>query len=72
MAEPVQRNVSGQLRYVSCLRLPARESDGSYREPRERAIVFVDGRLDHMVEKSGDLCAGAAFAPFPDLEKMTR
>lgn len=72
MAEPVMRDVNGKMRYISCLRYSARESDGSYREPRERAVLFVNGRLDRMIEKSGDLCTGAALAPFPDLEKMTR
>ena len=72
MAEPVQRTVGGRPRYVSCLRFTPRESDGSYRAPRERAIVYVNGRLDRMVEKASELCAGAAYAPFPDLEKLTR
>jgi hypothetical protein len=72
MAEPVMRDVNGKMRYISCLRYSARESDGSYREPRERAVLFVNGRLDRMIEKSGELCAGAALAPFPELEKMTR
>ena len=72
MAEPVQRTVGGRLRYVSCLRFAPRESDGSYREPRERAILYVNGRLDRVVENAGELCAGAAYAPFPDLEKLTR
>ena len=72
MAEPVQRTVGGRQRYISCLRFTSRDSDGNYREPRERAIVYVDGRLDHVVEKAGELCAGAAYAAFPDLEKMTR
>ena len=72
MAEPVQRTVGGRLRYVSCLRFTPRESDGSYRELRERAVVYVDGRLDHVVEKAGEICAGAVYAAFPELEKMTR
>src|ERR1700738_1882495 len=41
MAEPVQRTVGGRLRYVSCLRFIPRASDGSYREPRERALLSV-------------------------------
>ena len=49
-----------------------RDSDGSYHDARERAVVYVDGRLDHMVEKAGELCAGAAYAAFPELEKLTR
>ena len=72
MAEPVQRTVGGRVRYVSCLRYTPRESDGSYRTPRERAILYVNGRLDRPVENTSDVCAGAVYAPFPDLEKMTR
>lgn len=72
MAEPVQRTVGGRLRYVSCLRYNPRESDGSYRGSRERGIVYVDGRLDRITENISDICAGAAYAPFPELEKMTR
>ena len=69
MAEPVQRTVGGRLRYVSCLRFVPRESDGSYREMRERAILYVDGRLDHVVENASEICAGAVYASFPELEK---
>jgi hypothetical protein len=72
MAEPVQRVVGGRLRYVSCLRFTPREFDGSYREQRERAVLFVDGRLDRVVENAGEPCAGAVYVAFPDLEKMTR
>jgi hypothetical protein len=72
MAEPVQRTVGGRLRYVSCLRFTPRESDGSYREARERAILYVDGRLDRVAENATEACAGAVYAPFPDLEKLTR
>jgi hypothetical protein len=72
MAEPIQRSVGGRLRYVSCLRFTPRESDGSYREPRERAIIYVNGRLDHLAEKAGDTCAGVTYAAFPELEKLTR
>ena len=72
MAEPVQRVVGGRLRFVSCLRFTPRESDGSYREPRERAVLYVDGRLDRIVENASEPCAGAAYGPFPELEKMVR
>ena len=72
MAEPVQRTVGGRLRYVSCLRFAARDSDGAYREARERAVLYVDGRLDRVIENAGEPCAGAVYAPFPELEKLTR
>jgi hypothetical protein len=72
VAEPVQRTVGGRLRYVSCLRFTPRQSDGSYREPRERAILYVNARLDRLVEDAAEVCAGAVYAPFPEFEKLTR
>jgi len=72
MAEPVQRVVGGRLRYVSCLRYSARDSGGNYSEPRERAILYVDGRLDRIIENASDPCAGAVYAPFPALQSMVR
>ena len=72
MAEPVQRVVGGRLRYVVCLRFSAHDSDGGYEPLRERAALFVDGRFDRMIENAVEPCAGAAYAAFPDLEKMTR
>ncbi len=72
IAEPVQRTVGGRLRYISCLRFTPLESDGSYRELRERAILYVNGRLDRMIENASDVCAGAVYRPFPEMAKLTR
>jgi hypothetical protein len=72
LAEPVQRTVGGRFRYVTCVRFTPRESDGSYRELRERAVLYVNGRLDRVVENASEPCAGALYASFPDLEKLTR
>jgi hypothetical protein len=72
MAEPVERVVGGRLRYVACLRFSPREPDGGYREPRERGFLFVDGRLDRIIENAVEPCAGVAYAPFAELEKLTR
>jgi hypothetical protein len=72
MAEPVQRTIGGRLRYISCLRFTPRESDGSYGDPRERGLLFVDGRLDRVVENASEPCTGATYQPFPELEKMSR
>ncbi|GLH77806.1 hypothetical protein SSBR45G_27140 [Bradyrhizobium sp. SSBR45G] len=72
LAEPVQRTVGGRLRYVTCVRYAARESDGSYRPARERAAVYVDGRFDRLIEEGGELCAGSTYGPFPELAAMTR
>lgn len=72
MADPVQRELGGRQFYVSCLRFNPRETDGSYKGTRERAVVFVNGRADRVVDKASELCAGAVYGPFPELEKMTR
>jgi len=72
MADPVLRTVGGRPFYVSCLHFTPRESDGSYRGMRERAIVYVNGRADRVVAQVAEMCAGAVYAPFPELEKMTR
>ncbi len=72
MAEPVQRTIGGRLRYLSCLRYAVREPDGTYRGVGEHAIVYVDGRLDRTVENASELCGGAVYVPFGDLEKLTR
>jgi hypothetical protein len=72
LADPVIREVGGRPFYVACLRFTPRETDGSYHAARERAVIYVNGRLDRIAERSGELCAGAVYAPFPELENMTR
>ena len=72
MADPVLREIGGRQFYISCLHFTPRESDGSYKATRERAVVYVNGRADRVVDRAGELCAGAVYAPFPELEKMTR
>jgi hypothetical protein len=71
LADPVQRTVGGRVRYVTCLRYSEQQSDGSYQNPRDHAVLFIKGRLDRMVQTS-DLCTGVNYAPFPELEQMTR
>jgi len=72
MAAPVLRTVGGRPFYVSCLHFIPRETDGSYRGMHERAVVYVNGRVDRVLDRTSDLCAGAVYGPFPELEKMTR
>ncbi|WP_299803541.1 hypothetical protein [Tardiphaga sp.] len=72
MAQPVQRTVGGRLRYVSCVRYTAKDRDGKYLAPKELAVSYVDMRLDRVVEDTAEACAGASYAPFPEMEKMAR
>ena len=72
IAEPVEKSVGGHQRYVSCLRYSAKEFNGTYDPVKDRGVLYVNGRLDHIIEQPGDLCAGANYAAFPELEKLTR
>jgi hypothetical protein len=72
IADPVQRTVGGRERYVACLHYSERQSDGTYRDFRDHAVLFVNGRLDRMLPNAADECAGAVYAEFPELQKMQR
>ncbi len=72
LAEPVQRSVGGNMRYVACVRYAAKDFNGRYAPVQERGIAFVDGRLDRVIDNSAEVCAGASYQPFPEMEKMTR
>ena len=72
IADPAQKKVGGRLRYVVCLRFSARGTDGGYAAAKQRAAIYVDGRFDRLMEDGGELCEGAAYTPFPEMEKLTR
>lgn len=72
VAEPVQRTVGGNLRYVACVRYAAKDFNKRYTPEQERGVAFVDGRLERVVDNGAELCAGANYQPFPEMEKMTR
>jgi hypothetical protein len=75
VAPPVLKTVGYGERYVACVRYNARDSDGKYRGMKEGAAVYVSGKLDRFVDtprESKDICREAAYAPFPELEKLTR
>lgn len=58
-------------RYVSCLRYGLGNAIGGGPAGREHIVIFVSGKLD-LVREARDRCAGAAYAPFPELERLTR
>lgn len=72
IAEPVRLTVGGRQRYVVCVRYSARKSDGRYGQVRERAVLYIDGRLDRLIEEGDEICAGATYAAFSELEKLSR
>lgn len=70
IAEPVQRDVGGKQRYVACVRYTANgQGDAG---AGERAVLYLDGRLERLIEKGRELCTGVAYAPFSEMEKLAR
>jgi hypothetical protein len=72
IAQPAQREVGGRRRYVVCVRFNARDAAGGYAGVKERAGMYIDGRLDRIIEETEDLCKGVTYAAFPEMEKLTR
>lgn len=72
IAEPVKKYLAGWPRYIVCVRYNARLESGQYTGVSDRIAIYVDGRFDQFEEKPRDLCSGAAYKPFPELEHLTR
>ena len=71
ISEPMEKSVALRQRYMVCVRFNAKQNN-AYAGAKELAAVFLAGHFDQFVEKTGDLCAGVAYAPFPELEKLPR
>ncbi len=71
VSEPEIKTFDSTNRYLACLRYNARRSTGQG-GPRESLVLFLDGRLDRIVDNAREFCKGAAYQPFPELERLTR
>lgn len=71
-SEPKLLLVGQRNRYVVCLRLNAKKSDGEYAGTKQYLAVFSGGRLDQMVEAKPEDCAGVEYRPFPEAETLSR
>jgi hypothetical protein len=75
VSQPQLKNVGPGDRYVACVRYNARNSDGKYQGSKDGAAIYVAAKLDRFFDLPKDvreLCKDVAFAPFPELEKLTR
>jgi hypothetical protein len=74
IAPPVLKEVSGSTRYIACLRFNGKRDNGNYAGETQIAAVFLAGRFDDFTDAAAarEPCAGAAFAPFPELEQLKR
>lgn len=74
VSQPQLKTVGPGERYVACVRYDARV-DGKYAGSKDGAATYVSGKLDRYLDapiEVRELCKDAAYAPFPELETLTR
>jgi hypothetical protein len=62
ISPPVLKPFGTDNRYVVCVRL-------SGNKPGEKMAIFFGGELNQFVDAVEDGCKGAAYEPFPELER---
>jgi hypothetical protein len=75
ISEPAMRSIGGPDRYSVCLRYNARKSNGQYAGSKDSLVLFIDGRLDRVIDNPRELrdtCKDAAYQPFPELQRLQR
>jgi hypothetical protein len=72
ISEPMLQAIDSRNRYVVCLRLNAKNSDGQYAGNKEYAAVFLAGRLDQMLAAKPEQCSTAEYQAFPEAQTLTR
>ena len=75
VSQPQLKYIGSGDRYVACVRYNARNSDGKYVGSKDGAAIYVAGKLDRFLDTPKDvreLCKEVAFAPFPELERLSR
>lgn len=62
--------VLDQGRYTACVRYTAHGANPGEIGNAERIAYFYGGRLNQLIEVSGDECARAAYKPFSELNQL--
>ena len=77
VSPPVLKQAGGETRYVACVKFNPKKNSTDYAGIKELAAVFLVGRFDHFIEvpkeqtdASKNLCLGAAYTPFPELQTL--
>ncbi len=71
ITQPAVKSVGSTERYVVCVRFDAKGPTGAYTGAREHLAIFLAGKLDQM-GVAREECRGAAYEPFPELERLRR
>ena len=58
-------------RYVVCVRFSPKRG-GADAGTKDHLVIYAGGKLDRYLEAAGESCKDAAYAAFPELERLTR
>jgi len=82
ISEPALKSMGSGLtatpaHYMVCLRFNAKKDSADktatdYAGMKVLAAMFIAGRFEQFIETPKELCADAAYAPFPELGKLSR
>jgi hypothetical protein len=72
ISEPALKPVGAGDRYVVCVRFNPKRSGGGYAGAKDHMVIYAGGKLDRYLEAAGENCKDAAYAAFPELERITR
>jgi hypothetical protein len=75
LSQPALKEIGPGQRYVACLRYNARDMQGKYMGLKGGAAVYVLAKLDRFIDTPPavkNICKDAVYAPFPELEALTR
>ena len=75
ISEPALKPSGNATRYAVCLKFNPKKNAKEYAGVKEVAALFLAGRFDQFIDTPKDeqeLCAGATYAPFSELEKLPR
>jgi hypothetical protein len=71
IGEPALKSAGGTTRYLVCVKFNGKRGrSNDYAGTKEVAAEFMVGRFDQFIENIKDLCAGTAYTPFPELQKL--
>ena len=72
ISEPALKPVGTGDRYIVCVRFNPKRSGGGYAGLKDHLVIYAGGKLDRYIETAGESCKDAAYAAFPELERLTR
>ena len=72
VSEPAVKSIGNSNRYLVCVRFNGKRRGSEYAGVKDIGALFIAGRFDRFIDSVHEQCAGAAYAPFPELGRLER